>query len=328
MTPSTPFPPRAYLLGAPKCGTTALAQYLSEHPGVSFSRGKEPHYYADDLDGLRTKRTLEAYRAGFPSLEAGKLLMEGSVWYLYSEVAVANILADRPDARFVVMLRDPVRMLPSLHRQLLNALDEDVEAFDRAWDLSGERAAGRRVPPSCRAPSTLVYTRTALFGSMVERLFDLAGRENCLILFQEEMRADTAAVYGRVLSFLGLPPDGRTAFAPVNEAQRPRSRALQWLLHRGRPIREAVSGPIKRTLGLRSLGIQKRLSRANMVKTGGAVIPPGTAARVAAHHADDMRRLGRLLGRDLAGEFGWTIPPAPTPARADAGAATASPRSP
>lgn len=312
MDSQTLFPPRAYILGAPKCGTTALAHYLSEHPAIAFSRVKEPHFYADDLEGLKTARDLDAYRAGFPAAEGTRLLMEGSVWYLYSQMAVANILAARPDARFVVMLRDPVRMVPSLHRQLLNAVDESVEDLERAWSLSEDRLAGRNVPRSCRAAATLAYTRTAMFGAMIERLYRAAGRERCLVLFQEEMRYDAASVYARTLDFLDMPHDGRTDFTPVNEAQRPRSRALQWMLHRGRPIREAVSTPIKGLLGKESLGLQSRLRRANMVKTGAAVLTPAMSGRIAAHYAGDMRHLGRLLGRDLGREFGWAAVPATT----------------
>lgn len=304
---ATLFPPAGFILGAPKCGTTALASYLAAHPAIAFSRVKEPHFFAHDLDGLKTKRALADYREGFTATGDTRLLMEGSVWYLYSEVAVPAILAARPDARFVVMLRDPVRMLPSLHRQLLNAMDENVEDFDRAWRLSEDRAAGRHVPRSCRAPATLIYTRTAMFGAMVERLFRVAGADRCLVLFQEEMRADPSAVYARVLDFLDLPPDGRTEFPLVNEAQKPRSRALQWVVQRGRPVRELVSMPVKRILGIDSLGLHRRLRDINMRRTGGATLTPEMAARVAAHHQDDMRRLCAITGRDLAAEFGWPV---------------------
>ena len=83
-------PPEGLLIGAPKCGTTALAAYLAEHPRIAFARPKEPHFFADDLPGLRIPPDEAAYRRSFPVTGATTLAMEGSVWYLYSRTAVAG----------------------------------------------------------------------------------------------------------------------------------------------------------------------------------------------------------------------------------------------
>ncbi len=289
------FPPAAYIIGAPKCGTTALAQYLSEHPAISISRPKEPHYYSKDLGGLRRCSDDEEYRACFTPTPQTRMLMEASVWYLYSQTAIASILEARPDARFIVMLRDPVRMLASLHRQLLRALDEDEPDFERAWNLSAERARGERVPPGCRAPSTLVYTRTAAFGEQLERLFSLVPRDRCLVLFQEEMQADTAKTYRRALDFLGLEDDGRSEFPRINEARRSRSRSLHYLIARGRPFREAFSRPVKRMLGRNSLGVMKKVDAWNTAKLGSIDISPDLARTITEHYAEDNRKLKELL---------------------------------
>jgi hypothetical protein len=303
----TLFPPKAYILGAPKCGTSALAWYLSKHPQIAFSDPKEPHFYADDLPGLKVRATAEEYRACFRPLPDTRLLMEGSVWYLYSAAAVARILRQRPDALFVVMLRHPVKMLASLHRQLIFALDEDEEDFRTAWTLSAARARGERLPRSCRAPEILHYSRTAAFGEMIGRLFSLVGRDRCLVLFQEEMQADTAEVYRRTLEFLGVEHDGRREFPRVNEAARFHSRSLHYLVSRGRSIRETASRPLKRILGVKSLGLIKRMQAMNTEKVGPAAVPPGLSAEIARHYAADMERLCGLLGRDLSAEFGWPV---------------------
>jgi len=291
------FPPAHYIIGAPKCGTTALARYLSEHPSVSISRPKEPHYFSTDLGRLRRCTDEAGYRGCFASDPGGRLLLEASVWYLYSEDAIASILRVRPDARFVVMLRDPVRMLASLHRQLLRALDEDEPDFERAWNLSDRRARGECIPPGCRAPKTLIYTRTAAFGEMIERLFSQVPRDQCLVLFQEDMQADTGAVYRQTLDFLGLEDDGRQNFPRINEASRSRSRAVQYVIARGKPVREAVSRPIKRLLGCESLGVMKKVNDLNTAKIGPVGLSSQMVDTVADHYAADGRRLKELLGR-------------------------------
>ena len=304
------FPPRAYILGAPKCGTTAMARYLSEHPQIAFSRPKEPHFFADDLPGLRTCTTAEEYLSCFRPDSDTRMLTEASVWYLYSAVAVKRILQQRSDALLIVMLRNPVKMLASLHRQLVHALDEDEEDLGTAWRLSNARARGQRIPRTCRAPATLVYTRTAAFGEMMARLFAQVGRDRCLVLFQEEMQADAARVYRRTLDFLGLADDGRRDFPRVNEAARFRSRSLHYLVARGRGIRELASRPLKNMLGVKSLGLMKGVRALNTAGLGPAMIPPGLSAEIAQYYADDIQRLCELLGRDLSAEFGWPAGPA------------------
>ena len=304
--PAGLFPPAAYIVGAPKCGTTALASYLAEHPQVAFSRPKEPHRFALDLPGLQRCCDDVAYRSLFAATPRTRLLMEGSVWHLLSAEAVPAILRARPDARFVVLLRNPVAMLGSLHRQLLNALDEDRRDFREAWRLSPERAAGRAVPAGCRAPQTLDYRRTAAFGAMLVRLLDHVPRERVLVMFQEEMERDTAAAYRASLAFLGLEDDGRADFVRVNEARAYRSKLLKWFVSRGGPLRERASRPLKRALGVRSFGALRRLEALNMVRTAPAEIPPDLAAEIAEHYAEDMALLADTLGRDL-GALGWPV---------------------
>lgn len=299
------FPPAAYVIGAPKCGTTALAAYLAEHPAVAFARSKEPHYFADDLAGLKLHADAQAYRAGFPIGEDTALAMEGSVWYLYSQTAVAAIEAVRPDAKYIVMLRDPLAMAASLHRQLLNAFDEDIADFAEAWRASGDRARGARIPRLCRAPSTLIYTRTCALGAQIDRFFAQVPPERRLVMFQEELQADSGAVYRRALAFLGLPDDGRMSFPKVNEAAAPRSAALHLLIQRGGAVRNAVSGPIKRLLGVKSLGVYRYAKTRNLEKAAKPTIGPDLAAEIAGALAADVDLLGRTLGRDVAAEFGW-----------------------
>lgn len=305
------FPPAAYLIGAPKCGTTALGHYLAQHPGVSFSNPKEPHFYSHDLKGLCLCEDLETYRANFPTPPRAEVMMEGSVWYLYSDTAITEILKARPDAKFIVMLRNPVKMLASLHRQLIHALDENEEDFRKAWDLSEARAEGRSLPRRCRAPSTLLYHRTAAFGEMLSRLYARVPRERVLVLFQEDMRSHTAETYRQAVEFLGLNDDGRAEFPSINEAKRARSKLVRFVVSRAGPAREMVSRPIKKVLGVQSLGLLRKMDELNNTKLAKVPVPDDLAAEIAETYAEDMLLLQALVGRELA-SLGW---PVPDPAR-------------
>jgi hypothetical protein len=251
-------------------------------------------------------RDEHAYLGLFRKPEA-RVRIDGSIWYLFSREAVANILARRPDACFVVMLRNPVAMIRSLHGQLLRSLDEDERDLARAWRSSDARREGRMLPPRCRASRTLVYTETAAFGEQLERLFEMVGREAVLVVFQEELERDPRAVYQRVIAFLGLPDDGRQTFGVVNSAASFRSKTLQMLIKRDVGALQMLGRPIKKALGLESLGFRAALDTINGRASARDDPLPELAEEIGEHYRADMRRLSVLLGRDLKAEFGWPL---------------------
>lgn len=132
--------PDFFIAGAPKCGTIAMCAYLAQNPNIFIPRNTEPNFFASDLTGKRTIRTeaeyLNLFRDG-----GGKLCGEGSTWYLFSKRAAKEIYDFNPDAKIIIMLREPVEFLRSLHNQLLFDGNEDIEDFQEA--LRAEQSAGR-----------------------------------------------------------------------------------------------------------------------------------------------------------------------------------------
>ena len=107
--------PNFFIVGAPKCGTTALCEYLKYHPNVFMSTPKEPHYFAEDFERYRHVKTEDKYLALFGDCNDRHLMIgEASVFYLRSTRAVSLIRDFNPDAKIIVMLRNPVDMVYSL----------------------------------------------------------------------------------------------------------------------------------------------------------------------------------------------------------------------
>ena len=79
-----------------------------------------------------------------------KYLVDASVWYLYSNVAVDEILKYNPESKFIVMLRNPVDMFYSLHQQLLYNGEENISSPLKAWNIQHERKKGLNIPFGCR----------------------------------------------------------------------------------------------------------------------------------------------------------------------------------
>lgn len=313
------WPPLVVIVGAPRCGTTSLADYLKRHPAVSFSKPKEPHYFVlndlSALDDAALKKTVTNGYIGryFLKLRPGlRYLAEGSVSYLYGPERMEPILRLWPDAKFVIAVRDPMKLVPSLHQRHLVQGDETETDFDRAWALIPDRSEGRKIPRSCLDPRLLRYDVAGRLGEHVEAFFAAVGRERCHVVVHDDLVADPAAVYSDLLEFLGLDHDGRTDFSPKRAAQGYRFGWLQRLLKRppvatsvlaGWKYRQRVvakpkakpSPPARKLLELR-----KRLLRWNMAPAPDARPSKETEERLRAAFVEDVAKLGGLLGRDLS----------------------------
>ena len=121
------------ILGAAKSGKSGLRTYLRTHPQV-FMPERETNFYADDLnfaeyEPQRRAKDRQAYCELFAGAAEGQLLGEMSGAYLWSEPAVPNILKDSPEARFIVMMRNPIDTAHASHSYFFRRHFEDEPSF-------------------------------------------------------------------------------------------------------------------------------------------------------------------------------------------------------
>lgn len=292
--------PNFFIAGAPKCGTTALVEYLRTHPQVFISELKEPHYFATDMEGKRTIKSEAGYEALFEGAERyHRAVGEGSVYYLYSEQALSNIRAYAPQARIIVMLRNPVELIPSLHGQYLYSRNEDERDLATAWALIGPRSEGQRLPKRCSDPKLLRYDRIARLGEQLERLLATFPAGQVMWIFFDDFARDTRGEYLRVMRFLGLDDDGRDTFPPINQHKRHRLDTVGNFTQR--PPRRLVQAGLKakRLLGIERLGLLNRLRRLNRIDGRRAPMTPVLRETILESYRDDILRLSRLTGRPL-----------------------------
>jgi hypothetical protein len=297
--------PDFFIVGAPKCGTTALYHYLSLHPGIYMPALKEPHFFCRDFPGFGKIHDLDSYHKLFAAAPLGARTGEASVWYLYSRSAIPVILEANPDARFVAMLRNPVTMARSLHRQLIMSLREDIEDFESAWHAQRDRRAGRRLPLYCPERSHLQYADVCRHAHQIERMLAVVPKGQSKILIYEEFFSDIRAQYESVMEFLDVRSDGRTIFPPVNVAREPKSNWI-WQLVRRPPFpldllhRPAQS--LSKALGLRPIKLLNDLDSRVARRTP---IRPEFERELYDFFADDVVALEKLLGRALPS---WKMP--------------------
>lgn len=295
--------PDFFIVGAPKCGTTALYSYLRTHPDLYLSPNeKEPQYFCFDLfrDHPLYCRDWSDYVDLFERAKAWQLIGEASPYYLFSEVAIPRILVRNPNARFIAMVRSPVEMACSLHAELLRTREEDVGDLEAAWFLQEERSCGRHIPRTCTEPRLLQYRQLCSLGKQLSRFFALVPEFQRHVIVLDDLRDGPASVYRDTLSFLGLPDDGRVAFEPVNSHTRLRSRFLADLMLGARMRLGSTYRPMKRTLNRIGTRPFRFLWRLNGVKGTRAAIPHTLKVVLCTEFEEEIATMEKLLDRDFA----------------------------
>lgn len=306
--------PNFFIIGAPKCGTSALAQYLGEHAQVFMTDPKEPFYFSEDYPDLKKQHFLTddasylaLYDGANPDihLAAG----EGSTNYLASDVAVERALKMSPNARFIVLLRNPVAVAHAFHMEQVFARNEDEEDFEAAWHLQEARERGERIPATCFAPQFLLYRKVASYAEQIEKFFSRVAPERRLVLFQEDLKADTGGLYRQSLEFLGVPDDGRSEFPLVNGSHRHRSEWIaNFVLRPPKAIRPAVWA--FRNYARRNKPATIEAIKAKLrVKAKRADMSPHFQDELYQVFRADVERLEQILNKDLGH---WKRPEKPS----------------
>jgi hypothetical protein len=303
--------PDFFVVGAPRCGTTAFCRYLTRNPQICFSRPKEPHYFTKldhtpAVDELKRDYLDRCFAHETPD---NRVLGEGSVSYLYLPGVIERILHFNQNAKFIVQLRNPLSMLPSYHLRMQFLLQEDEPDFATAWQLEAQRNRGERVPKQCIDSRLLLYSEAAKFGVQLERLFGLAGRDRTHVIVFDDLVADTQAVYKRALEFLGVDYDGQTDFERRYESQMYRYRWLQKLLF----VPATSGGKVADTLqqrsrrynedGTKRKSLIKRLTKLNKIPQSSIPLTAEMTDIVRETLRTDVLHLSSLLHRDLSHWF-------------------------
>ncbi|WP_067563880.1 sulfotransferase family protein [Halofilum ochraceum] len=264
------------IVGAPKCGTTALAQYLGEHPDIYVTSPKEPHFFLCEKDRHRKITTLAHYRA---ILEKGHNCIvsgEASVWYLFSDHAREEIFRYNPFAKIIILVREPAEFVASLHAQLVFGGYEADPELERAWERERKRKAGIPANTIEEIPGWRTrYRELIRMREYAVRYVERFGDENVLILNYEALVADAGSVYRKTLEFLDIEDNGREDFPPVNVRKAHRSRVLGRLLHAAnrQKIGSGLARRAKSALGVGSLGIVSAVKRFNIKTVPRRTIP-------------------------------------------------------
>jgi hypothetical protein len=298
--------PDFFIVGAPKAGTTALFAHLAQHPRVFIPRVKEPMYFGSDLEFLNcSRRTLENYLALFAEAGDAARIGDASTTYLYSRRAPAEILDFNPQARIIIMLRDPVAVMHAWHGEILANGAEPIRDFRAALEAEHRRRAGRDLPSRRCMRQGLYYREIVRFADHVGRYLDTFGRERVHLILFEDWVSAPSEVCTQTLEFLEVDPPFVPDLGVVNPSKRVRSHRLHDLVAEppsavGRTARAILPPRLRH-------GLRHELLRLNRHAAPREPMDPALVAELRAELAPGIRRLASLIGRDLSA---WTAQPA------------------
>ena len=211
--------PNFIIAGAPRCGTTALYQYLSENPSIYMSQVKELNYFAFDFSNVQKIRfsSDEDYLKIFQGADSRHVAVgEASPFYLFSKEAFKNIYSFNPQIKIIISLRNPLNFVQSFHQLNLSLLREDITDLQTAWNLQSDRKNGEKIPKSCREPELIQYGELGKFGKHIKELYKIFPRDQVMVIIFEDFATNPQKIYKNILSFINVPDDFRSDFLPVN----------------------------------------------------------------------------------------------------------------
>jgi len=286
--------PDLFIVGAPKCATTSLQRYLQAHPEVFMSTPKEPQFFASDRlvgAGMRYPDDLDAYLSLFAEAGDAKRVGEASTVYLESSQAATRIAQFQPDARIVIMIRDPVDMIHSLYEMRVRHGIEPKATFEEA--LADERT--RPGFGMVGDQSSVHYRDRARYGAMIPAWFETFGRDSVHVIVTEDLGREPRKTYRRVLEFLDVDTSHEPVFERANSGQTVRSVRL------ARVLAQAPRRRVRRSaLDALTIPALRILRQANKVPGTREPMSEELRLRLQEEFADDVAHVSELLGRDLA----------------------------
>jgi hypothetical protein len=195
--------PTFYIVGAPKCGTTTVWEYLRRHPEIFFPKVKEPNFFMADVrpagSGIKGYAgNLEAYQALYKNAKGYKAIGDASPSYLWAVDVPKRIHDVCPHARIVILLRDPAQRAYSHH--IMYQRDSIEKGRERV-------SFAEVVRPDSRDNRIFrMLVEPGMYYEQVLRYFKTFGREQVGVYLMEDLNKDTENTVAAICRHIGVDP--------------------------------------------------------------------------------------------------------------------------
>jgi hypothetical protein len=288
--------PNFFIVGAAKAGTYSLYYYLNEIPGICMSKIKEPYYFSPHFIERYPGETVtakEEYLRLFENASSCIALGEASPSYLWDPDSPKLIHQAVPNARIIILLRDPIERAYSHY-----LMDTKFGAHEKKSSFYHDLMRSFKNQEKVSGISSL-YVEFGMYYEQVKRYFDEFGRQQVKVIIYEEFIQHQEETVNDVLAFLGVNytmTGIKKQYNPYSVARSPFSvwifSFFRWLRARG--IKTSKLTTLLPTSLTWSLEERLLFKKAQKPK-----IEPEAFKFLQEIYHDDVLRLGSLLGRSL-----------------------------
>ncbi|MGA9509077.1 MAG: sulfotransferase domain-containing protein [Candidatus Sulfotelmatobacter sp.] len=307
--------PNFFIVGAPKAGTTSLYHYLEQHPDVYMSPVKEPNYFAEEIRlgnisaqwkdwAQREHDALQLYLRGpmhekrfggivsnwsdylklFENVNGEKAIGEASVCYLWSKTAAQKIALTTPNAKIIMVLRNPVERAVSQYKQAVTS-----GLIGKSFREQVRKSLNNK---SDQFELLNPFLEFGLYYEQVKRYTERFTAENLRIYLYEEYKQTTTRTLTDIFYFLRVD----SQFSPdVSEkylqASWPRFKWVSFMLKKC-----GVWSPLKNAIPKNLIPFVQNLVFETPQK---AELDSADRAELSNYYREDVARLSDLIKRDL-----------------------------
>jgi hypothetical protein len=275
--------PDFFIGGVPKAGTTALWQYLGEHPEIYMGVEKEPFFFTNRWD-----RGFEWYESLYPSPGDAKLIGDGSINLIYSTKAPARLVEHTPRAKIIFLLRNPIERAFS---DYWFAISKGEEPYTRFGFSELIRAKDE--------PFHKVFMGFGHYASGLERYAETLSPEQVKVVIYDDFQARTEAVVLELFEYLEVPAAPVRIEKQHNVTQHPRFPRLYQQLSK-------LKAPARKLLSTQAYGLTEPLRRAISSRMLSAdrehrpVMTPEDREYLLRYYDQEISRIEDYTGRDLS----------------------------
>jgi hypothetical protein len=289
--------PNLFVIGAAKAGTTALYDYLAQHPRVFLSRVKEPMFFSRDENYARGLDWYE--ETYFEGAEGYPVRTEATPHYLYWSAKVAprikEVYGERP-INFIVSFRDPVSRAYSWYWNMVREGREDLD-FEEALRVEESRLEQYRDELYQLGSMVYGYSAGSRYASLLQPYLELFSPENFFFVFQDDLKSRVSETCKEIFEFLGIESSTQINTSSSNPAAMPRSRVLHKTLRRRSPVKEFIKPFIP--VGIRR-PLKSKMLQANLKETPYVPLDPQLAHELRLSYRTEIENLERITGRNLS----------------------------
>lgn len=305
--------PNFFVVGAAKSGTTSLYEYMKMHPQIYMAPIKETHHFSTDIDNSKFRpnyaRSLnkdlskfletdmqegifhafvkerDQYDKLFKNVKDEKAIGEITNSYLYSQEAARNIFTRFPDAKVIMMLRNPIDRAFSHYlmdlrigyetNDFMTALKKDMARDPKGWGISN------------------LYVEIGMYAEQVKRFIEIFPERQRRIYLFDDFKKDAGTVVKDMFTFLGVDPNVDIDYSQkFNPSFIPKNKLIG-KLNTQKKIKDWLKGVLPKS-------VKSKFKKTFYTDKDLPRITPAERKFLADIFRNDVMKLGKLLNRDLS----------------------------